>query len=77
MIKEISASSLIKSDLLVQEPVNKIYKQINKTDSSKIVLTGDRGTGKSVVLLNKEKNDVSRDDKSIYMQLEQSSLILT
>lgn len=75
MIKDISASSLIKSDLLVKEPVNEIYKKINNIDSSRIVLTGGRGTGKSVVLLNKEKNDVPRDDKSIFMQLEQYCIL--
>lgn len=75
MIKDISASSIINSDLLVKEPVNEFYKKINRVDSSKIVLTGGKGVGKSVVLLNKEKHDVVRDDKSIFMQLEQYCIL--
>ena len=73
MIEEINANNLVNSELFVKEPVNEFYKKINNTESSKIILTGGRGTGKSVILMNKEKNDISREDKSIYMHFDPCS----
>lgn len=70
MIKDISGKSLINSDLFVKEPVNIINKKIESSPSKRIILTGGKGCGKSVVLLNKEKNDITKDNKSIYLELD-------
>lgn len=67
MIKNLNADRLIDSELFIREPVEDICKRIENCNSSKIILTGGRGVGKSVVLRNKEKGDLFKGDKSIYM----------
>lgn len=73
MIKNINAANLIGDYLFVKEPVNQLYKRINELSADRIILTGGRGVGKSVVLLNKERNDLVSDDKSIFIDCVPSS----
>ncbi|MBQ9072012.1 MAG: hypothetical protein IJY25_02520 [Bacilli bacterium] len=54
MIKYQDVKQVIMSDDFVREPVDSICKNINNTSSKKIILSGERGSGKSMVLCNNE-----------------------
>ncbi|MBE6160293.1 MAG: hypothetical protein E7157_04530 [Lactobacillales bacterium] len=65
MIKDVGAKDLLLSKEYVKKPVDNICKLIKESDSKKIILSGGRGTGKSVVLCNLEnQNDF------IYMKFD-------
>lgn len=54
MIKYQDVKQVIMSDDFVREPVDNICKNINDNSSTKIILSGERGSGKSIVLCNNE-----------------------
>lgn len=65
MIKDVGASDLLLSKEYVKKPVENICKLIQESDSKKIILSGGRGTGKSVVLCNLENQN-----NFIYMKFD-------
>lgn len=64
-MKQIQASELIKSDELVREPVDDFSNKILNSNSKKIVLTGGRGIGKSVILYNIELKGLGTEKQTI------------
>lgn len=67
MYKNIKPDELLNSKAFVREPVNDLYKKISNDSSKKIILTGGRGTGKTVTLLNMEKQNINSNDKIFYI----------
>lgn len=59
--------NIINSSNFVKEPVEKVIDTINKSDKNKIVLTGPRCGGKSIVLRSYEKELINSDNPSIYV----------
>lgn len=57
--------NIIKEDFFVREPVDKINKEILKSDSKRIILTGGRGSGKSTVLYSLEKRGLGTEEQTI------------
>ena len=55
---------LIQNDLLVREPIDDVCKKITKT-SDKIILTGGRGIGKTIILSNLEAKGLGTENQYI------------
>lgn len=56
----------LEKGLIVKEPIKEIYKRIDGSEESVIVLTGNRGSGRSTVLLSKESENLKSNEFSIY-----------
>lgn len=67
---DMSAQKMIKSEAFVREPVDKISRKIINSNLSKIILTGGRGTGKSVVLNNIEDKTLGQYEPFIYTKFD-------
>lgn len=63
---------IINSSNFVKEPVEKVIDTINKSTKNKIVLTGPRCSGKSIVLRSYEKELINSDNPSIYIFMDPS-----
>lgn len=57
---------LIFGEGFIREPVDHLCNEINNNVSKKIILSGGRGSGKSVVLYNNEKKNLGNDTQCIY-----------
>ena len=62
---------IIFKDEFVKNPVDKIVKDINKSNDKLIIINSSNGTGKSVVLKRLENRTVSTDNPYIYMSFNQ------
>ena len=62
--------SIINSSNFVKEPVDKVIDTINKSDKNRIVLTGPRCSGKSIVLRSFEKELINSNNPSIYIFMD-------
>lgn len=69
MIKVIRASDLLSRKEYVKKPVDNICRLIKESDSNRIILSGGRGTGKSVVLCNLESQN-----HFIYMKFDSAQM---
>lgn len=70
MIKYQDVKYVIMSDDFVREPVDNICKNINNNSSKKIILTGERGSGKSIVLSNNEFLGLGTNNQSINLSFD-------
>ena len=61
---------IINSSNFVKEPVDKVIDTINKSDKNRIVLTGPRCSGKSIVLKSYEKELINSNNPSIYVFMD-------
>lgn len=52
--------------LIVKEPIKEIHKKIEESEERVVVLTGNRGSGRSTVLLSKENENLKNNEFSIY-----------
>ena len=75
MYKNINPDELLNSKVFVKEPVDDLYKKINNDYSQKIILTGGRGTGKTITLLNLEKENVNSNNKIFYIDFNSISIL--
>ena len=66
MFYRINTKDLLNSTEFVNEPVDKICSDINNSSSKKIILSGGRGTGKSIVLQNVENIGINKENQTIY-----------
>jgi predicted AAA+ superfamily ATPase len=64
----IRANELINSDIYVREPVDKYKNKINNSESNKVILTGGRGTGKSVVLNELQQRGLGTNNQTVLMR---------
>lgn len=65
-----NVKEVIISNLFVKEPVNEIHKRLKKSDSSKIILIGERGCGKTTVLYNHEFKSIGTENPAIYTRFD-------
>lgn len=66
MIKYIEPQELLITKQFIREPVDNLAKEIFDNASSKIVLNGGRGTGKSVILHSIENKGLGTNNPTIY-----------
>lgn len=66
----IKPEQLKKLALLVNEPVDKISKELINNDSKKIILNSNRGTGKSIVLNDIQNKSLNTDNQTIYTRFD-------
>lgn len=57
--------NITKTDFFVREPVDKVNKEILKSDSKRIILTGGRGSGKSTILYSLEDRGLGTEEQTI------------
>lgn len=62
--------SIINSSNYVKEPVDKVIETISRSDKNKIILTGPRCSGKSIVLQSYEKEFVNSNNPGIYIFMD-------
>ena len=65
--------NITKTDFFVREPVDKVNKEILKSDSKRIILTGGRGSGKSTVLYSLENRGLGTEEQTINTRFESVS----
>lgn len=65
-----STKKIINNRNFVSEPVMNIIDRINSSDNKKIVLTGPRGGGRSIVINSYEKEMIHSGSDAIYMSLD-------
>jgi len=70
MIINVNAKKTLNTKEYVREPVDEICKEINENTSSKIILTGERGCGKSTVLHNLENRGLGTQNQCIYTRFD-------
>ncbi len=58
---------ILTSSYFVREPVDNICKEIIESNSSRIILNGGRGVGKTTILKNLENKTIGTKDLTIYM----------
>lgn len=61
----------------VQEPVNKILDKINESNEKVLVLNGERGSGRTTVLLSKEAQSKAGKEINIYNHFEHAGIGVT
>ncbi len=76
MLKYLSETEVINSNLFVENEVYKLHNEIDNK-STNIILEGVKGSGKTTVLLSKEKRSLNDKDKSIYMKFDSCSVLGT
>ena len=59
--------NIINSSNYVKEPVDKVIETISRSDINRLILTGPRCSGKSIVLQSYEKELVNSNNPSIYV----------
>lgn len=62
--------NIINSSNYVKEPVDKVIETISRSDKNKIILTGPRCSGKSIVLQSYEKELVNSNNPGIYIFMD-------
>ena len=71
MIKD---REIVVSDSFVREPVDKICDKINNSPSKKIILTGGRGIGKSIILKNSERRGLSSENQHMAIRFDPAGI---
>lgn len=77
MIKKINVNELLFSDLLVKKPVDDVNEDLSSDVRGKIILTGSRGCGKSVVLGSREVNSVNTEHPAILTRFDGAGMFGT
>lgn len=78
MRKNIGVNILLFSDLLVKEPVDKVNEQLTGSSANgKIILTGGRGCGKSVVLGSRVMQGYKTEHPAVLVKFEGAGLFGT
>lgn len=70
MIKYNDIKQIILTDSFIREPVDIICKNINNNNAKKIILSGTRGCGKSIVLYNNELLGLGTDNQAINISFD-------
>ena len=70
MIKNLHTNKLYISNLFVKEAVDEENRKLDEMGNGKIILTGGRGTGKSIVLHDREKRSIGTSDPAILMRFD-------
>jgi len=66
----IKTKEILNSEKFVREPVEDLCDEIENNSSKKIILTGGRGIGKSIVLQNYQIKSLNTRDKLIYTSFD-------
>lgn len=74
MLKDIKSFQLQENGLFIREPIDELSKKINNDSSKKIIITGGRGTGKSVLLYNQELKNLGNDKQTICVRFDPIAL---
>ena len=77
MIKKINVNELLFSDLLVKKPVEEVNEDLSSEVRGKIILTGSRGCGKSVVLGSREIESVKTEHPAILTRFDGAGMFGT
>lgn len=75
MFKNIKPDELLNSKEIVREPVNDLYKKISNDPSQKIILTGGRGTGKTITLRNMETENINSNNTIFYIDFSSINVL--
>jgi len=70
MIGKYRPDKVVVSDAFVREPVDEICKKIEESPSKKVILTGGRQIGKTVVLNQEEKRGLITPNRNILMRFD-------
>ena len=70
MIGKYRPDKVVASDLFVREPVDEVCKEIEDSTSKKIILTGGREIGKTVILNQEERRGLISPDRNILMRFD-------
>jgi len=70
MIEKIRADKLLDHEVFVKEPTEKLSEEIMNNDSTQILLTGNKGSGKTTTLLYTEEKFLNSKTPIIYMQFD-------
>lgn len=70
----INKEKLLNTDMFIKNPVDKLKEQIIKNDFLRIILTGGRGNGKSIVLYSNQLNSIESNNKFIYTRFDSVSM---
>ncbi len=62
--------NVIQTEGFIREPVDELRKKINESSSSKIILNGGRGSGKSVILSSMEDRGLGTEHQTILMRFD-------
>lgn len=74
MISNVSVNELLFSDLMAKDPVNVVNRTIDqKISRRKIILTGGRGSGKSVILGSREQKSLMTAHPAILTSFDSES----
>ena len=66
----ISQNQLLFDNKFVREPVDELCKELNNNSSKRIILTGGRGTGKTLSLYNNENRGIGSENQCIYTSFD-------
>ena len=70
MISYIRPEKIIKTEQFVREPVDDINRKINNSTDKKFILTGSRGSGKSLILFNTLDRGLGTDNQTVLMRFD-------
>lgn len=70
MNKVINPKDLLSACEFVREPVDKLCKKIDSSNSKRIILEGGRGTGRTVFLQNAQNRKIGYENQLIYMRFD-------
>lgn len=70
MIKNINVDKLLLSDLFVSDVVGQTNAGIDIIGGNRVILAGNRGTGRSVILSSREREHAGSENPSIYTRFD-------
>ena len=70
MISYIRPEKIIKTEQFVREPVDDINRKINNSTDKKFIVTGSRGSGKSLILFNTQDRGLGTDNQTVLMRFD-------
>ena len=74
MIGKYRPDKVVVSDVFVREPVDEICKKIEESSSKKIILTGGREIGKTVILNHEERRGLITPHRNILMRFDSAGM---
>lgn len=74
MLKEIEVNTLLASSAFIREPVDELCRKLKDNSNQKIILSGGRGTGKTVVLYQLVNQQLGSPSIYIYVHFDPAVL---
>ena len=70
MSNTIYTERFIQTNEFVEKPVNEFCNKIKNNSSKKIILSGGRGTGKSLILYNNQNININSKEQCIFTRFD-------